>query len=158
MGKEYMCFQNDGKTSQTATCIKSTIMTKVIDYVISIDTFEHQCVVIKGMLQSPRLKYHVKTIGIDQSLSNNTLFEHKFIQKINKLYKHAGKCDDQKQFKDIPEAAMVSTTEGFTNNSTRSPMTPTPVKKPSARKSLCFFTNILDVKKKTAIRQVRAAK
>ena len=37
-------------------------------------------------------------------------------------------------------------------------MTPTPVKKPSAIKSLCLFTNILDVKKKTAIHQVRAAK
>ena len=32
VGKEYMCFQNDGKTAQTANCIKSRIMTKVIDY------------------------------------------------------------------------------------------------------------------------------
>ena len=37
-------------------------------------------------------------------------------------------------------------------------MTPTPVKKPSARKSLCIFTNILDVKKKTSTRRVGAAK
>ena len=36
-------------------------------------------------------------------------------------------------------------------------MTSTPVKKPSARKSLCLFTNILDVKK-NATRQVGAAK
>ena len=53
---------------------------------------------------------------------------------------------------------MVSTPVGVTNNSTRSPMTPTTVKKPSARKSLCIFTNILDVKKKTNICRVRSAK
>ena len=53
---------------------------------------------------------------------------------------------------------MVSTPEGFTNNSPISPMTSTPVKKPSAQKSLCMFTNILEVKKKTAYRQVGAAK
>ena len=44
-------------------------------------------------------------------------------QKHKKLYKHAGKCDNQKQFKDILEAAMVSTPEGFTNDSPRYPMT-----------------------------------
>ena len=43
---------------------------------------------------------------------------------------------------------MVSTPEGFTNESPISPMTSTPVKKPRARKSLCLFTNILDVKRK----------
>ena len=53
---------------------------------------------------------------------------------------------------------MVSTPEGFTDNTTRSPMTPPTLKKPSARKSMCIFTNILDVKKKTAIRRVGAAK
>ena len=52
-----MCFQKDGKTDQAARCIKSSIMTKVIDYVLLIDTFEQQYVVIKGMLQSPRMKY-----------------------------------------------------------------------------------------------------
>ena len=36
----------------------------MIDYVIKIDSFEQQRVVIKGMLQPPRLKDHVKTIGI----------------------------------------------------------------------------------------------
>ena len=39
-------------------------MTKVIDYILSIDTFEQQCVILKGMLQSPRLKYHVQNIGV----------------------------------------------------------------------------------------------
>ena len=108
------------------------------------------------MLQSSRLKYHVKTIGVDQSLSNNAIFEHKFLQNIKKLYKNAGNCDDQQQFKNILEFDMVSTLEGLTNNIPRSPRTPTPVKKPIYRKSLCLFTNILDVKKRTATRQVRA--
>ena len=53
---------------------------------------------------------------------------------------------------------MFYTTKGFTKNIPRSPMTPTPVKKPSSRKSLCIFTNILDVKNKTATRRVGYAK
>ena len=68
-------------------------MTKVIDSVLSIDTFEQKCVVLKGMLQSPRLKDHVKTNGIDQTLSKNALFEHICLQNTNILYKRAGKCD-----------------------------------------------------------------
>ena len=76
-------------------------MTKVIDSVISIDTFEQQCVVLKGILQSLRLNDHVHTIGIDQSLSNNAIYEHKCLENIKKLYKKAGKCDNQKQLKDI---------------------------------------------------------
>ena len=45
---------------------------------------------------------------------------------------------------------MVSTTEVFTYNILISTMTSTPVKKPIARKPMCFFTNILYTKKKTA--------
>ena len=72
--KEYMCFQKDGKNAQSARCIKSRIMTKVIDSVISIHTFEQQFFVIRGILQLPLLKDHVQNIGIDQSLSNNDLY------------------------------------------------------------------------------------
>ena len=53
---------------------------------------------------------------------------------------------------------MVSTPEGFTNNTPIYPMTPPTLKKPSAGKSLCLFTNILDVRNKTAKRRVGAAK
>ena len=113
-----------------------------------IDTFEQQCVMIKVMFQSPRLKYHVQTIGIYPSLSNNAIYNHKCLEIIKKLYKQSGKCDDQQQFKDILEADMVSTPEGFTDNSPISPMTSSPVKKTSAQKSLCMFTNILDMNKK----------
>ena len=118
VGKEYMCFQNDGKNAQASNCIKSKIMNKVTDSVLSIDTFEQKYVVLKGMLQSPRLKDHVKIIGIDQSLSNNSIFKHKCLQNIKKLYKHAGKYDDE-QLKDIIDAAMVSTPKLFIDNSTR---------------------------------------
>ena len=56
----------------------------------------------------------------------------------------------KKNLKDIIDAAMVSTPEVVIDNSPNVHMTSTPVKKPSARKSLCLFTNILDVKTKTA--------
>ena len=80
----------------------------------------------------------MKTIGIDQSLRNSALFKHRCLQNIKTLYKHAGKCDGQQQIKDILEYAMVYTPEVFTDNCPRSPMTPKPVKKPSAIKSLYF--------------------
>ena len=158
VGKECMCFMKEGKYDQAVRCIKSSIMTKVIAFFLSIDTFEQQFAVLKGMLQSLRLKDHLQTIGIEQYLSNNAIYEHKCLENIKKIYKHAGKCDNQKQFKDIPGAAMVYTPEGFTDCSPISPMTSAQVKKPSARKSLCLFTNILEVKKKTATRRVGAAK
>ena len=53
---------------------------------------------------------------------------------------------------------MISTPEGFTENSTIPTMTSSLVKKPSARKSLCLFTNVLDANKNTAHRRVGAAK
>ena len=124
-----MCFHKDGKTVQAARCIKSVVMTKLIYSVIYIDIFEQQCVVLKGMLQSPRLKYNVQTIGIEQFLSNNAIYEHKCLENIKKLYKQDGKSDDQQQLKDVIEDAMVSTPELFTDNSLISPMTSTPVKK-----------------------------
>ena len=80
------------------------------------------------MLQSPRLKNLVNTIGIDPSLSNNAIYDDKYLENIKTLYKKVGKCDNQQQFKDILEAAMVSTIEGFTDNSPISPMTSSPFK------------------------------
>ena len=72
------------------------------------------------------------------------------MNNIKKIYQHAGKCDNQQNFKKIIDADMVLTPEGVTDDSPNVPMTSTPVKKPSARKSLCLFTNIFDVKNKTA--------
>ena len=73
---------NEGKSDQTTRCIKSRIMTKLIDSILSIDTFEQQCVVLKGMLQSPLLKDHIKTIDIDTYLGNNTIYEHRYLENI----------------------------------------------------------------------------
>ena len=129
VGKEYICFQIDGKSAHAAKCVKHRIITKVVDCVISIDKFEQKCVLLKVVLQSMRLKCHINTIGIDQAFSNSAIFGHICFQNINKLYKHAGKCDDQQKFKDIIEADMVSTPEGFTNNTPRYPVTPLTLKK-----------------------------
>ena len=84
----------EGKSDQVARCIESRIMNKVIHFVLSIDTFEQKIVVLKGMLKSPRLKDHLQTIGIDPSLSNNDIYEHKCLENIKKFYKQDGKCDD----------------------------------------------------------------
>ena len=65
-GKEYLCFQINSKYHHAAQCVKSRIPNKTIDSILYIDTFEKQCVVIKGMLQSPRLEDNMKTIAIDQ--------------------------------------------------------------------------------------------
>ena len=100
----------EGKSDQATRCIISKIMTKVVDYVLSIEIFEQQCVVQKVMFQSHRLKDHVQTICIHPSLSNNAIYEHKCLENIKKIYKQAGKCDNQQQFKDILEADMVFTT------------------------------------------------
>ena len=53
---------------------------------------------------------------------------------------------------------MVSTPEEFADDSPNVPMTSTTVEKPSARKSIYLFTNILNAKKKTAKLCVGAAK
>ena len=90
----------------------------------------------------------MKTIGIDQSSFTRSSFEHRCMNNIKKIYQHAGKCDDQQNLKYILVAALLSTPEGFTDISPNVHMQLTPVKKPSVRKSLCLFTNILDVKLK----------
>ena len=106
-GKEYLSFHINSKSSHAAQCVKSRIMNKYIDSILSINTYELQCIVIKGMLKSPRLEYHMKTIGIDQSLVNRPSIEHKFLNNIKKIYQHAVKCDDQKNLKYIIDYAMV---------------------------------------------------
>ena len=53
---------------------------------------------------------------------------------------------------------MVYTPEDVTDDNTSLPITSSLVKQSSARKLLCLFTNILDVKKKTAKHRFGAAK
>ena len=150
-------FPYEQKYYHAAQCVKSRILNKDIDYILYIDTFYQQCVVIKCMLQSPLLEDNMKTIGIDLSLCKRSSFEHKCLNNIKKIYQHAGKCDYQQNLKYIINAAMLLTPEGVTDDSPNVPMTSTPVNKPSARKSLCLFTNILDVKPTTEKRRFVAA-
>ena len=100
----------------------------------------------------------MKNIRIYQSLCTRSSFEQKCLNNTKNIYQHAGKCDDQQNLKNIVDAAMVLTTEGVTDNIPNAPMASTPVNKPSFKKSLCLFTNILDVKPKTAKRLIVDAK
>ena len=102
------------------------------------------------MLRSSRLEDHMKSIGIDQSSFTRSYFEHRCMNNITYIYQHAGKCDDQQNLKDIKDAVILYTPEGVTDNILNVHMTSSPVKKPSVRKSLCLFTNILAVKPTTA--------
>ena len=81
----------------------------VIDSIPYIVTFEQLCVMIKGMLQSPHLEDHMKTIGIEQPSFTRSSFEHRCMNNIKKIYQHAGKCDNQQNLKDIIEASLIST-------------------------------------------------
>ena len=76
----------------------------------------------------------MKNIGIDQSVRNTDYFEHNFFNNIKNIYQHASKFDDQQNFKDILQAAIVSTLEEITDDSPSLPMIQTTVKKPSAGK------------------------
>ena len=86
LGKEYPCFQFDSKSPHAAQCVKSRVLKKVIDSILSINTFEQQCVVIKCMLQSSRLEDHTKTICIDQSSFARSSFEHICMNNIKNIY------------------------------------------------------------------------
>ena len=77
---------------------------------------------------------------------------------ITKKNQHAGKWDDQQNLKDIIDADIFSNPEEVTYVSPSLHMTQTTAKEPSARKSLCLFTNIFDVENRTEIRHVESAK
>ena len=98
------------------------------------------------------------TIGIDQLLSNSAIYKHKFMENIIKLYTYAGKWNDQEHYKAIIVLTLLSTPERFTDNNPISPGSSVTVQNTIARKSLHLFNEVLDVKKKTAIRQVGPAK
>ena len=59
--------------------------TKLIDTIIDIDSFEYQCVILKVLLQSERLKQHMVIIGMDQYLSNSAFYESRCLENIKKL-------------------------------------------------------------------------
>ena len=51
VGKEYLCLRVNSKYHHAAQCVKSRILNKAIDSILSIETPEKKCVVIKVMLQ-----------------------------------------------------------------------------------------------------------
>ena len=53
-----------------------------------------------------------------QSLSNNALYKHRYLENINIFYKSSGNVMIKNYYKDIIEAKMVLNTEGLTNNGT----------------------------------------
>ena len=77
-------------------------------------------------------------------MSNIASFEKKCLNNIKKIYQHAGKCDNQQKFKDILEAAIVSTPEEIPDDIPSFPMTQMIFKKPSSRKSLHLLTILFD--------------
>ena len=68
-----------------------------------------------------------------------------------KLYKYAGKCDDQQKYKAILEAAMVSVPKRLTNNTPLAVYTLGTLKNSSSRKSLRQFSTLLDVTQKMSV-------
>ena len=66
---QYLCFQIDGGSSWSAQCAKSRATNKVIYFILEIKSFEQKCVIIKGLFYSGRLKQHMVSIVVDQSLS-----------------------------------------------------------------------------------------
>ena len=79
------------------------------------------------------------------------MYEHRYLEKINKLCENYGKCDDQQQCREIIEAEMVSTTEGSTYRIPTPPSQYLAVKNVSARKPLRQSSEELDVKHKTSV-------
>ena len=63
--KECLCFQINGKSSQAAKCIKSRIITKVINYILSVDTFEFFLLGLTVCYNHQVSNITIKNIGID---------------------------------------------------------------------------------------------
>ena len=114
-----------------------------LDLTIDIESFEQQYIITKDLLQWERLEKHMVSIAIDQYLSNSAMYEHICLENINKLYKSAGKFDDQQQYKAIIEEEMVYTPVVFTDNSPMSPSQYMTMKNTSTRKPLRQFLDTL---------------
>ena len=72
-----------------------------METILSIEYFEHKCVILKELLQLQQPKKNMVTIGVYQYLINSALCEHMCLESIKKLCKYDGKCDNQQQYKVI---------------------------------------------------------
>ena len=77
---------------------------------------------------------------------------------ITKLYKTAGKCDDQHQYKAIIEVKIISTPKGYTEDIPLDVGTFGTLKKPSAGKLISQFLKLLDVTQKRSVRTLGSSK
>ena len=77
-GKEYSCFQIHGRSSHAAQCVKSQIMNNAIDYILSIETYEQQYVVNKGMLKSPRIDIVLRLLILTNNYATYILLNNFF--------------------------------------------------------------------------------
>ena len=50
-GKEYLCFKIDRETARTEYCARSRSLIKLIDLILGVESFEHNCVILKGCFQ-----------------------------------------------------------------------------------------------------------
>ena len=98
------------------------------------------------------------TIGVDQLLSNIEMYENRCLENIKKLYKYASKWYDKQKYKAIIKISMISTPEGYANNSLISIGPYFTVKKLSARNSLYTFSHILGLKQISVVLKLGAAK
>ena len=62
-GTEYMCFQTEGGSAHAEQFDQSRSLIKVLKAIFYIDSFEQQCFIIKGLLQSKQLENRWLPLG-----------------------------------------------------------------------------------------------
>ena len=73
------------KLAHSAKCYNSYALTKVTDLILDIESFEQQCVILKGLLQTDRLKKHIVTIVIYELLSNFAMYKYIIMENMNEV-------------------------------------------------------------------------
>ena len=63
------------------------MLTKVNDTILTIDSFEHRCIIPKRLIHSEQLKQHIVIFGMEQFLSNSALYGNICLENIKKSYR-----------------------------------------------------------------------
>ena len=71
----------------------------MIESIIEIKSFDHMCVIIKGLFNSEQLKKQIVIIVVYQSLGNSAMYKHRYLEIIKRLLSIPGKYDYQQQEK-----------------------------------------------------------
>ena len=88
----------------------------------------------------------------------SAMYEHRFLENIKNIYKSSGKCENQQKYEAILEAAIVSNSEGCTDNILMIPRQYDPTKQPSTIKLLRQISEAWYVKHKTDVCRLGAPK